>query len=1397
MQLRAAHLLLLLRRLLLPLLLLPLLLLSSYASSAGGSDVGSPSPSQYVIVLGAGATDGERYAADRLQSLLSQLPGASALPIVGSTAPSSPQLAVGSAAALALLPALRTNKTLDTLGPEGFALLTCASSWSVAVTGGVGAPRGALYGVHRYLEELGFDFLSWNATVVPSHRLLWPGPLRVIDVPELEWRHNNNANLELNAHRNFSIALGNNNDGNTSAYTTQDTHKPGGGVRWADPPGFVHTSFALVPPTEHFVTHPEWFAGGGESKHSAGTDAGNQLCWGNRSLLAFIAGRAKQFLQRDPDATVISVSQMDGSGPCNRSADMAIFREEGSWMGPLLRGVNFVADEVAAAFPHRNITVDTLAYRYTQAPPKITRPRPNVVIRVCNIEAGFGRPIANHTNVYNTNFSTTLAAWSTVSDRIWVWTYITDFDNWLMPWPDYFTLGPNIRFYRAHGVTGVYQEGQYKAYGGDMQEMKSWMGQKLLWNSSRSTEELMTHFLKAWLCGNGAATAPTCSPATAVRGVVDLFHDAFLASPTHACVSKGDCEVLHEDTGMRPGEAQYLTPATVIRALSILQAELRQLRTRQTQTRHRGGVADGDYHQPPPPPLLDEGTVRDRLERVLMSSLYVALLRWEEMQQYAIAHSIAWPIEEEDVTAAYARFRAIYLRNAMDCEVGVGQCDLPLAQRRLTKPTRDCGLNEGCSRPSGGLTWLNDTIHGRAPPSDPCPASECGDLPPGRRSFPDLGMNPDAHPCGWNGRPSSQFGDRIFTAGSSKRGPFVCCNVSSPLRNPSAPAGEGWCTVGVDGVVGCWWPLAAHPPLQPKPGCPNVDPTSVCPLDRPFQYGSVSSAYFCCNVSSPHTCPGACCLQPGAKHCDGAPPCYGAPPPPPPPAAWRRRRLKDDDATVAATTWTGQPPVVPKRAIFWRGDLLAFNSTAAADVLRRGFTHAVVKSLNETQWLCQFHGGALRPLLDVSPHNKALVNLRSLSPFTQAAELQAANASLQRMLRAAPGCMAGVVDDIEQLPFPATMYLQAGGVDTYHSHSFDDVAQMIGGGGNGSSPHGSRRVLESIWPTFVDWPSTGAHQAHNLTMANIEYNFPKPLPLNLSAASAAAAALTGGRRAEVATAPPLALAENGPMLAAQLFTVPAAQGAPVRITRADIVISRPPAASMDEEDEEDDGDDDDDGVTRLQGDPKWAKTYGEVSYYVTEVSAAGVPALDRLVLCKAGCALAPAESAAVPQSLPLYLDPSEAELEPGAQYAFVFQWRPGKEQRTATAASASAGGDNASAAYFLACSRGGGQTHEPTLLVADHAGASAVWKPAAGHAGQHLQLQLYTPNPPSPFTANQMHADWVRFRTSIMAGYVQTYASLVAAQQSSPPREVYIYSGYLGKRPLLSSLPASRPHSYS
>ena len=107
-----------------------------------------------------------------------------------------------------------------------------------------------------------------------------------------------------------------------------------------------------------------------------------QLCWANQSLLAFVAAQAVKYLRAQPQANLLSISQNDNRYYCNDTHERAVIDAEGSPMGPLLRGVNFVADAVKSELPSRDIVITTLAYQYTRKPPAITKPRDNVAVQV-------------------------------------------------------------------------------------------------------------------------------------------------------------------------------------------------------------------------------------------------------------------------------------------------------------------------------------------------------------------------------------------------------------------------------------------------------------------------------------------------------------------------------------------------------------------------------------------------------------------------------------------------------------------------------------------------------------------------------------------------------------------------------------------------------------------------------------------------------------------------------------------------------------------------------------------------------------------------------------------------------------------------------------------------------
>ena len=80
------------------------------------------------------------------------------------------------------------------------------------------------------------------------------------------------------------------------------------------------------------------------------------------------------------------------------------------------------------------------------------KPSSNVIIRLCSIECDFSYPMTHTTNA---KFATDIKAWGNLTNRIWIWNYVTDFANYVMPWPDYHTLIPNTQFFKDNGVTGL------------------------------------------------------------------------------------------------------------------------------------------------------------------------------------------------------------------------------------------------------------------------------------------------------------------------------------------------------------------------------------------------------------------------------------------------------------------------------------------------------------------------------------------------------------------------------------------------------------------------------------------------------------------------------------------------------------------------------------------------------------------------------------------------------------------------------------------------------------------------------------------------------------------------------------------------------------------------------
>lgn len=235
-------------------------------------------------------------------------------------------------------------------------------------------------------------------------------------------------------------------DGDWAARHYSNGHRPalgsrhGGKIEYV---GFVHTSFWLVPPRT-LRAHPDWYSliDGKRRWEKA------QLCWTNPELRAFLIERVRQILRENPQAQIISISQEDWTGACQCDRCRAVEEREGSAVAPILETVNLIAERLEREFP---MSPSTPWRTGTRASRRALRPRPNVIVRLCSIECSFAQPLERPDNA---GFADDIRGWSERCQRLYVWDYTTNFSHYLLPHPNYFVLGANLRFFHKHHVRG-------------------------------------------------------------------------------------------------------------------------------------------------------------------------------------------------------------------------------------------------------------------------------------------------------------------------------------------------------------------------------------------------------------------------------------------------------------------------------------------------------------------------------------------------------------------------------------------------------------------------------------------------------------------------------------------------------------------------------------------------------------------------------------------------------------------------------------------------------------------------------------------------------------------------------------------------------------------------------
>jgi hypothetical protein len=425
--------------------------------------------SRYVIVKPDAATLANDYAAKELQGFLRQMTGAE-LPVVA-------EARAGGRPAFLVGPCRRSlraglGESARQLAADGVMIRSLGRD--VALLGS--NERGTVYSVYAFLERyLGVRFLAWDCTILPERRDLRLPDMDYRYAPPFLYRETlyfNSFPREIAARQRLN------------GPSTKCDAATGGKIDFYP---YVHSFRLLVPEQDYFKGHPEYFGLQG-GKRVAGT-VHAQLCLSNPDVRRIATQTVLNWIREHPDVPIFDVSQNDGNGPCECEQCSAIVQAEGSQHGPILRFVNAIADAVAEKYPDK--WIETLAYAYSVVPPRVTRPRDNVIIRLCHVGCFFhgfeqckqGGDLAGWVD-----------QWSRLSRRVFIWHYATDFGHYLAPNPNLAGLAKDIRFYAAHGVNGLMVQCDYQGPGGELAELRQYVAAELMWDPAQDPGQLREEF---------------------------------------------------------------------------------------------------------------------------------------------------------------------------------------------------------------------------------------------------------------------------------------------------------------------------------------------------------------------------------------------------------------------------------------------------------------------------------------------------------------------------------------------------------------------------------------------------------------------------------------------------------------------------------------------------------------------------------------------------------------------------------------------------------------------------------------------------------------------------------------------------------------------------------------
>jgi len=475
--------------------------------------------SAYRIVVRPDASPSEKKAAEELQVHIKACAGVD-LPVVTESPADAPMIVLGCGPAAEKL---GVAPSAEELGEQGCIIKTADPHVVIAGT----PAAGTLYGAYEFIEAvLGVRWYAPGVTKTPTAKDVALPALDKLVKPAFLMRDTSyewpGGDADFRGRQRENSGKG----GPDHPQGLQHAHD-----------GRCHSYFRYVSPDEFFDTHPEYFSEIGGVRRRMET----QLCLTNPEVLEIVTERMLKRMDESPEFRQYNFSQMDYYNDCQCAKCAAMNEQYGTLGGTQFWFLNQLAERTSRVHPDKFI--GTLAYMYTEEPPKGLEMHPNVAVWLCHMYPSCdSHPIVSCP--LNADYKRRAEAWSGITEHLYMWHYITDFTHYYTPFPNLRAMASDLRFYRDIGVEGIYLQGMgHGGGGGEWSLLRPFYGMKLLWDPDLDPAALRQEFLQGYY---GKAWEP-------LRDYIELLHD------------KVERDNVHMHLYTNPGQG-YLTDAVMLEA---------------------------------------------------------------------------------------------------------------------------------------------------------------------------------------------------------------------------------------------------------------------------------------------------------------------------------------------------------------------------------------------------------------------------------------------------------------------------------------------------------------------------------------------------------------------------------------------------------------------------------------------------------------------------------------------------------------------------------------------------------------------------------------------------------------------------------------------------------------